>query len=162
MGKTIINKPFTAAPEDEVVVFVIGMRINKWHAVHKWWPVFTAMAPMIKELHQNKDLGFLATESSINFRTIFLIQYWRSFEDLTAYAKADKHMAAWRRFYQKTAASGAVGIYHETYTVPKGRYEAFYHNMPLFGLAKAYGHQPVTSRIKTAEQRMRGSDIAGK
>ncbi|BCE11314.1 hypothetical protein RSC2_03110 [Bacillus paralicheniformis] len=71
-------------------------------------------------------------------------------------------MAAWRRFYQKTAASGAVGIYHETYTVPKGRYEAFYHNMPLFGLAKAYGHQPVTSRIKTAEQRMRGSDIAGK
>jgi heme-degrading monooxygenase HmoA len=98
MGKTI-NKPFTAAPEDEVVVFVIGMRINKWHAVHKWWPVFTAMAPMIKELHQNKDLGFLATESSINFRTIFLIQYWRSFEDLTAYAKADKHMAAWRRWH---------------------------------------------------------------
>lgn len=87
MGKTIINKPFTAAPEDEVVVFVIGMRINKWHAVHKWWPVFTAMAPMIKELHQNKDLGFLATESSINFRTIFLIQYLAFFRRFDSICK---------------------------------------------------------------------------
>ncbi|QHZ48704.1 DUF4188 domain-containing protein [Bacillus sp. NSP9.1] len=156
MGKTIITKPFTAHPEDEVVVFVIGMRINKWHAVHQWWPVFTAMPLMIRELYQNKDLGFLSMESAINFRTILLVQYWRSFEALTAYAKGGKHMAAWRRFYQKTAASGAVGIYHETYTVPKGRYETFYHNMPAFGLAKAYGHQPVTHRTKTAEQRLRG------
>lgn len=87
MGKTIINKPFTAAPEDEVVVFVIGMRVNKWHAVHKWWPVFTAMPPMIKELYQNKNLGFLAMESFINFRTICLIQYWRSFRRFDSICK---------------------------------------------------------------------------
>ncbi|KKB73675.1 MULTISPECIES: DUF4188 domain-containing protein [Bacillus] len=156
MGKTIFTKPMTADPDDEVVVFVIGMRINKWHAVHKWWPVFTAMSPMIRELYKNKDSGFLSMETSINFRTIFLIQYWRSFEALTIYAKEEKHMTAWRNYYQKSAASGAVGIYHETYTVPKGRYETFYHNMPLFGLAKAYGHTPVTRRTKTAEQRIRG------
>ncbi len=32
---------------------------------------------------------------------------------------------------------GDVGIWHETYLVPAGQYEAVYSGMPLFGLAKA-------------------------
>ncbi len=31
---------------DEVIVFLIGMRINKPWKVHAWWPVFVAMPKM--------------------------------------------------------------------------------------------------------------------
>ena len=35
---------------DEVVVFLIGMRINKPWKVRDWWPVFVAMPKMLKYL----------------------------------------------------------------------------------------------------------------
>lgn len=38
------------------VVFLIGMRINRLWAIHEWWPVMNAMAPMINELMQNPEL----------------------------------------------------------------------------------------------------------
>ena len=36
---------------DGLVVFLIGMRINKWWKIHQWLPVFLAMPKMIKELY---------------------------------------------------------------------------------------------------------------
>lgn len=139
----------TARSNEETVVFIIGVRINKWPSIHRWLPVVRAMTPMIKELYANKELGFLSMEMSCTLRSITLIQYWRSFDDLMSYAKGEKHMKAWRHFYQRAAASQAVGIYHETYTVPAGSYESIYVNMPAFGLAKAKGSIPVTKETRT-------------
>ncbi len=45
---------------DEVVVFVIGMRIHRWRKVRSWWPAFTAMPKMLAELQQDPDQGMLA------------------------------------------------------------------------------------------------------
>jgi hypothetical protein len=42
--------------------------------------------------------------------------------------------------------SGDVGIWHETYLVPAGRYEAIYGNMPRMGLATAAGRIAVVRR----------------
>ncbi|MFC7391432.1 DUF4188 domain-containing protein [Scopulibacillus cellulosilyticus] len=155
MGKTIYPGRFMADPGNEVVVFIIGMRINKWWSVHNWLPVFKAMPPMIRELYMNKDLGFLSVETSVNLRTITMVQYWRSFEDLKAYAKGPKHLTAWGNFYKKVGKTNAVGIYHETYIVQAGNYESIYGNMPEFGLAKAIGHMPVSHRTETAEKRIK-------
>lgn len=33
---------------DEVVVFLIGMRVNRPWMVAQWWPVFTAMPKMLR------------------------------------------------------------------------------------------------------------------
>lgn len=145
----------TARSNEETVVFIIGVRINKWPSIHRWLPVVRAMTPMIKELYANKELGFLSMEMSCTLRSITLIQYWRSFDDLMSYAKGEKHMKAWRNFYQRAAASQAVGIYHETYTVPAGSYESIYVNMPAFGLAKAKGSIPVTKETRTAAKRIK-------
>ncbi|MEC3656406.1 DUF4188 domain-containing protein [Bacillus siamensis] len=158
MKKQMITaSPVTARSDDEAVVFVIGVRINKWHSVYRWLPVVRAMTPMIKELYTNKELGFLSMEMSWTLRSITLIQYWRSFDDLISYARGEKHMKAWRHFYQRAAASQAVGIYHETYTVPAGGYESIYVNMPAFGLAKAKGSAPVTKETRTAAKRMKAA-----
>ncbi len=155
MRKRVYQGRFTVRSNENVVVFIIGMRVNKWYAVHQWWPVFTAMPPMLRELHLNKDLGFLAMESAVNFRTILLVQYWRSFEKLHAYAREAKHVSAWHNFYKKAGSTNAVGIFHETYLLENKGYEAVYGNMPIFGLAKALGHQEVTAKTSSARQRLR-------
>jgi len=44
---------FTAQVDGPFVVFLIGMRINRWLAVHKWLPVARAMGPMVEYLLAN-------------------------------------------------------------------------------------------------------------
>ena len=84
------------------------------------------------------------------------MQYWRSFEDLERYARSSgaHHLPAWRRFNQRVRDSGDVGIWHETYRVRAGEYEAIYGNMPRVGLAAVGEHRPVGSTSATAAQRI--------
>lgn len=155
MDKKIFPGRFTSANESEIVIFIIGMRVNKWWAVHKWGPVFKAMPPMIRELYMNKELGCLSMETFLGLRSTLMVQYWRSAEDLLAYAKGQKHSTAWGNFNKKVGNSDAVGIYHETYVVAKGHSESIYGNMPAFGLAKATGHKAITPPLNSARQRFK-------
>jgi hypothetical protein len=94
-----------------------------------------AMPRMIKELSASPSLGFLGAQTWFG-RTTLLLQYWESFDKLEAYAKAKDHahLPAWRDFNRSVGSSGEVGIWHETYVIAPGQYEAFYGNMPSFGL----------------------------
>lgn len=147
---------YTAEIDGDFVVFVIGMRINKLWKVHRWVPVARAMGPMIAELMQHPEKGLLGVRTMWAGRTITLIQYWRSFDQLERFARAadDPHLAAWRAFNAKVGTSGDVGVYHETYQVPAGAYEAVYSNMPVMGLAAAGRHLPVARRGEAARQRI--------
>ena len=138
------------------VVFLIGMRINRVLAFHKWVPVARAMGPMIRELHGNKELGFLHAEFVLTWRGIAVVQYWRSFEQLVAYAhnREAKHLPAWTAFNRSVGNDGSVGIWHETYQVAENRYKCVYANMPRWGLAKAGEHLPAVGRFKEAKGRM--------
>lgn len=155
MAQHIYEGSYTTENSDTIVVFLIGMRINKRLAVKKWLPVFNAMPGMIKELYTNKEkLGFLSMESYFGLRTTVMIQYWRSTEDLLAYAKGEKHLKAWRNFNKKVRNNEAVGIYHETYEVKVANYESIYRNMPVYGLGKAMKHIPITPEHLSAKQRL--------
>ncbi|MGD6804577.1 DUF4188 domain-containing protein [Rossellomorea vietnamensis] len=155
MGNPIFNGRYTADNSEDIVVFIIGMRINKPLAIHKWAPVVKAMPGMIQELYTHKDeLGFLSMESYFGLRTTAMIQYWRSMDDLLAYAHNDKHLAAWKNFNKKIGSNGAVGIYHETYQVKKGNYESIFGNMPRYGLGKAMGHTRIGAGRNTARERV--------
>lgn len=155
MGKNIYKGRYTTENDQELVVFLVGMRINKRLAIRKWLPVFTAMPPMIKELYQHKEeLGFLSLENFFGLRTTLMISYWRSKEDLLAYSKGQNHLTAWKNFNQKIGNTDAVGIYHETYVLSKGHYEAIYGNMPVHGLARATSHMPVTNENISARKRL--------
>ena len=129
--------------EHDPVVFVIGMRINRWRKVRSWWPVFTGMPQMLAEL-EKADAGLLGAHSFWAGRSFLTVQYWRSAEELGAYARdtSFKHAAAWAAYNRKAAGSGDVGIYHETYVVPRDRVESVYGNMTSFGLAAAFGAKP--------------------
>ncbi len=125
---------------EDPVVFVIGMRINRWRRVRSWWPVFTGMPRMLAEL-ESRDAGLLGARSYWSGRTFLTLQYWRSAEELGAYARDPgfRHARAWGEFNKRAAAGGDVGIFHETYVVPRDRIESRYANMPAFGLAAAQG-----------------------
>jgi len=147
---------FAAKIDGDFVIFLIGMRVNKPWLIHKWLPVARAMPPMLAELMRNKDLGLLHAETCISGLTLTTIQYWKSFEQLHAYAHArDKeHLPAWAAFNRKVGGNGSVGVYHETYSVRAGEYEAVYVNMPPTGLAKAGEMVPAVGRMQSAMSRM--------
>lgn len=154
LAKKIYSGCYTVDSKEDIVVFIIGMRINKLFSFSKWLPVFMAMPPMIKELYLNRELGFLHIEISFSWKTITLLQYWKSFEQLEFYAKGALHLKAWKKFNQRIGSDGTVGIYHETYKVEENAYESIYANMPLFGLAKAKGHRPVNRGLESARERL--------
>ncbi len=88
-------------------------------------------------------LGYRLTLEGLNPT---VIQYWRSKEELYAYAadRSARHRPAWAEFNRRAAeAPGAVGIWHETYVVPAGHHESIYGDMPPFGLGRAYGTVPL-------------------
>ena len=151
----IVAERITAQFEGEVVVFLIGMRINRVWKVHKWLPVARAMPRMLRELAADPSSGFLGYESWVGNPTIAL-QYWRSFEHLERYAKdaARLHRPAWAAFNRAVASNGDVGIWHETYRVRPGDFECIYNNMPRFGLAKATKAVSAAGRLQTARARM--------
>ena len=116
---------FTAEIDGDFVVFVIGMRFNRLWKPHRWLPPFMAMPRMLRELAAHPDKGLLGARMAIGGRTITMIQYWRSFEHLEAFAKnpSDPHLPAWREFNAKVGSGGDVGVYHETYRIGPGGHE---------------------------------------
>ena len=89
-------------------------------------------------------------------RTLILVQYWENPEKLIEYAKAkdSEHLPAWRAFNKAAMKSNAVGIWHETYVIDKGKTENIYVNMPKFGFGKVGDLQPVTTNRNTAKDRL--------
>ena len=55
----VSSERLTVEIEGEFVIFLIGMRINKWWKVHKWLPTFLAMPKTIKALEADPSSGFL-------------------------------------------------------------------------------------------------------
>ena len=151
----VIPKRMTAQMYDAFCVFLIGMRINRPWKLHKWLAVFFAMPRMLEELQRRPDLGFMGAHIWFG-RTILLLQYWRSFEALTGYAKRSDlaHLPAWARFSQNIGNSWDVGIWHETYRISEGQYESFYHNMPPFGLGRVGQLVEASGHRESASQRI--------
>ncbi len=144
---------FTAQVDGSCVVFVIGMRVNRLWAVHRWLPVARAMGPMLRQLLTQRELGLLHAEPLLYWRGVALVQYWRSFEQL-ARSPAATHLDVWKRFNRAVGGDGSVGIWHETCLVQAGQYEAIYGNMPRRGPARAGMHLPATGRRETARRRL--------
>ncbi|MEV7937174.1 DUF4188 domain-containing protein [Kitasatospora sp. NPDC088264] len=150
----------TAGATGDTVVLLIGMRINRFWAVHHWGPVMFAMFRMLYELGRSPERGLrgriLLTASP---RTYYVVQYWESKEKLYGYASAPDgfHHSVWgivNRKLREGKARRHVGLWHETYVVPEGGYESIYFDMPPFGLAGATGSLPLEARGRRASQRL--------
>lgn len=98
--------------DGELVLFLIGMTINRPWRPDLWLPAFLAMPRMLRELSQDPDSGLLGYRLVIEGRGPTLIQYWSSADKLYAYASnpAARHRPAWAAFNRRARrAPGAVG-----------------------------------------------------
>lgn len=146
---------WTADYHGDLVVFIIGTRLPApWHLV-AWFRDLgglRGMQHMLRYLSEHPEKGLLG----YTMLGLTNIQYWRSFEDLEAFARdtENPHAAVWRNYWRRVGKGTRSGIWHETYRVRAGEYEAIYGNMPTRGLAKATGAIPVAA-ASNARSRMR-------
>ena len=111
----IISQRMTHEHHGELVVFLIGMRVNQPWRVDRWLPVFRAMPGMLAELYADPDSGFLGHRLSFSSDGPLLVQYWNSHAALYDYAGNQQaaHRPAWTEFNRRARkAPGVVGIWH--------------------------------------------------
>lgn len=159
MSAEPLSGAYSASPPDGAVLFLIGMRINRWWRPDQWIPTFLSAFPMLKEVHRNKEeLGFLGMHVWFA-RTVIMVQYWNSMPELLAYARESgrTHVPGWRRFNRRVGADPSVGVWHEAYVMAPERTHVVYRNMPPFGLGRVtemvpgrlYDHRPVSHEQST-------------
>lgn len=130
--------------DGDLVVFLIGMTINRPWRPDQWVPAFAAMPRMLKELASDPESGLLGFRVALEGINPVVIQYWDSLDKLYGYASdpAAEHRPAWGAFNRRARKNpGSVGIWHETYVVSGA--ETFYGGTPVMGLAKATASVPV-------------------
>ncbi len=148
---------WTAQIEGDFVVFIIGARLQATHPLRSLRDLGEfkrGMRSMLGYLSEHPEKGLLGFQTA-GVSTL-VVQYWRSFEHLEAFAKDedDPHLATWRNYWRRVGRSSRTGIWHETYLVRSGEYEAIYGNMPPFGLGRASELVRVESG-SSARQRLR-------
>jgi hypothetical protein len=152
---------FSAEIDGDFVVLLIGARLNTpWLALQSLADLGgrrRGMVSMLKELSSHPEKGLLGYRVGFSLS----VQYWRSFEHLEAFARdpGDLHRPTWLEWYRRDP-HGRTGIWHETYLVRAGEYEAIYSDVPEAGLAVAGRVAPLTGN-SSARLRLRRSEAAG-
>jgi hypothetical protein len=144
----------TAWLEGEFVVFLIGVRLNRWWKPHRFLGVLRSAKRLLRGLEQDPDSGLMRCERWPG-NPYLMVQYWRSWEHLERWAREPRgpHRETWIDFGKRVRASGDVGIWHETYRVTPGSYECVYTNMPPFGLGAIGERVPARGRFGRARNR---------
>jgi hypothetical protein len=143
MGQ-IAGRRMTAEIDGDFVVFLIGARLDKTHPLRSFQDLGgrRGMKHMLDYLVAHPEKGLLSYQMGLPV----IVQYWRSFDHLEAFARddSDPHLEVWRRYWRRVGTRPRTGIWHETYLVRAGEYEAVYGNIPPFGLARAGRLVPVS------------------
>ncbi|MGH2893233.1 MAG: DUF4188 domain-containing protein [Solirubrobacteraceae bacterium] len=149
----VAGRRMTAEIDGDFVVFLIGARLSKLQLARSFADLGgrRGMKHMLDYLVARPEKGLLAYEMGLPT----IVQYWRSFEQLEAFAKDtdDPHLEVWRRYWRRVGRTDRTGIWHETFLVKAGQYEAVYGNMPPRGLGRAGRLVPV-SESSSARSRL--------
>jgi hypothetical protein len=151
---------WTVELDGDFVVFIIGAKVRNPLRGLRALPLLGEMNKMLSDLSRDPSKGLLAYQRHGGPFGV-IVQYWRSFEHLERFARDqdDRHAQVWRKWFRTAQHKNpSVGIWHETYRVKAGAYEAVYQNMPPTGLARAGTPQPVARRTDSARLRI-GADV---
>jgi len=144
MTSEVLQGRRAARIDGDFVVFLIGARLDLRHPIRTFNDLggMRGMPYMLKYLTEHPEKGLLGYQ---NYGLTMNVQYWRSFEHLERFAKddSDPHLAAWRKYWKRVGKDPRSGIWHETFLVRAGEYEAVYGNMPPHGLGKAAELVPI-------------------
>ncbi|NWF68636.1 MAG: DUF4188 domain-containing protein [Chloroflexi bacterium] len=136
----VIREKYTVQLDEARILFLVGGHANNVFAFWDWFWVARAFLNLIRYLRKHPDTGFLSGHLYLRVFPfgMMLQSYWRSFDDLEHFARAKNqpHLQAWTRYMQHTMKHGHMAIWHETYHIEPGKFEAVYGNSAPYGLAK--------------------------
>ena len=148
---------WTAELDGDFVVFLIGAMVHDPAVATEASGLLMAMSTMLDELEADPSKGLLGYTRHGEPGHGVIVQYWRSFDALESYARnpGARHAPVWRAWNRLASddRSGA-GIWHETFKVAAGNYEAVYQNMPVIGLQRAGRPLTVTEAKDSARARI--------
>ena len=104
-----INRRVSGEIEGEFVLFLIGVRLNKpWKL--NWLPLLGQCRVCARNSTKSPNLGMMHYRVHFGFPNTMVVQYWRSFEQLTAYAqdRIQLHLPAWSAFNKAISNNGDV------------------------------------------------------
>ena len=130
----VAGRRLTAEIEGDFVVFLIGARFNSKLQLGRSLLDLggrRGMKHMLDYLVAHPEKGLLAYEMGLPT----IVQYWR-----------------------RVGRTSRTGIWHETFLVKEGQYEAVYGNMPPHGLGKAGRLVPV-SESSSARSRLKALNV---
>jgi hypothetical protein len=80
--------------------------------------------------------GLLHSERFSHSRRHFgVFQYWRSYDELETWSHRPPHSEWWREAVERMRTRGDLGVYHETFLVPRDRVESIYLDCTPAGLS---------------------------
>ncbi len=148
---------WTAELEGDFVVFLIGAMVHDPTVASEAAGLLAAMTEMLDELEADPSKGLLGYTRHGDPGHGVIVQYWRSFDALENYARnpGARHAPVWRAWNRLASDDrNGAGIWHETFKVAAGEYEAIYQNMPVTGLQKAGRALTVTEAKDSARARI--------
>ena len=80
--------------------------------------------------------------------------YWRGFQDLETWARSEPHTTWWRALIDRSRRRSDVGVYHETFLVPRGQYETIYLNCSPVGMSAFCTLSEPVGVLTTARDRL--------
>ncbi|KAF7718691.1 Monooxygenase af470-like protein [Penicillium ucsense] len=160
----------TEPSRDKIVVFHLGVRSH--HPLGFLAPGMKGIADeftaMVSEMQADPEkVGLLGMsqflkQESVAGNEILTIFYLRDYESLHRFAYGESHMKGVRYFADITKKCPHIGIFHETFVVPKGHWEAIYINTEPTGLGDTWflvnqteqsGHEnPAKEKVKKEEK----------
>ena len=148
---------YTAQTDQPIIVFAIGMRFNRFYAVHKWCRPMVNTLRMWRYVQTQHPEGYLGGYLNAYWRGLGMLQYWKDFDSLEKFSHdpVHPHLAAWRQLAALTKNDQTFGYWHETYQVEPGTSEAIYGSMPRFGLAAATQHVAIQESTEAARSRLK-------
>ena len=159
----ILEGRWTAKVEGDFVVFLIGAKVRNPLRGLKALPLLGSMNAMLKDLARSGGAeGFLGYQRHGGPFGV-IVQYWRSMDDLERFARKPdgRHAEVWREWFRAAQHKNpSVSIWHESFFVPAGRYEAVYQNVSPIGLLRAGRPEKVGARSDSARRRLGAEDRA--
>jgi hypothetical protein len=139
-----------------LVVIYLGMTVNMLTGVK----TLLGFGPKIEGSVAARPDGLLLHENI--FYSLFPLhvgmrQYWRDFESLERFTRAEPHREWWKQFLQGT---GGTGFWHELYSA-RGGFEAIYTDVQRpIGFLRFAKTVPAKGSVFSARERLHRDGVA--
>ena len=143
-------------PYPDLVVIYLGMRVNIITGIK----TLIGFGPKIESSVAAKPDGLLLHENiiySLFPPHIGMRQYWRDFESLERWTRAEPHEIWWRQFLRDT---GGTGFWHELYSVRSGFESVYVGVQKPVGFLRFANALPAKGSLFSARNRLRRSGVA--